>query len=745
MTTRTAKPSWEIFRTWRNIPLATTPLGKNDELTPLDQLYAISWPVSRLPEAVRALAIRSGLLSEGIETSVEVTYQNHSDNSDRYVDAIAQQWGIEAEALKIPYCDLEAILSRSGPALFRLPPRRKEDNKPHFVAVIKGGRRGVSLLGADTSTHRKGALFMRRALCTTLEAPLEPIINQLLADTDFAAGSKQRLQAHRSFLRQQLDKAQFEGCWSLRLPPSASLWQQARQLQFHHDLAVFVLTQAVQEVLRLATVGLLAQATASGQIGWGMLWAALLIWANRAPLTLLRTWSERLLVTKGSLLLKQRLFYGVLQLDLDLVERQGTGQFLSWVLESETIEMEGVSGGLFAVQMATTLVVMTIMLTFLAGAALGLPLILWLVFAGWWGSKKITRYNELNKLYGKMTNDLLECLLGHQTRLVQERSWHGEADEAMARYITTHQKYVKEITRYVTVIPLGWQLIIMAGLMNQIVSATSSNSPFTLGIYFMALSLGFTYIQSMAQTFPELVQALAAWQLIAPIQQAAETEPEHKPPLPMLATNQVDEHALVMDGQNLIFRYHERGPAILDKMTLKVREGDHLLLEGPSGGGKSTLATVLTNLNPLQSGLLLLRGLDRYTIGGMEWRQRIVYAPQFHQNHILSTSLAFNLLMGRRWPPSKGDLDDAEEICRELGLGELIDQMPQGLHEPVGDKGWQLSHGQRSRIYIARALLQEADFVILDESFASLDPESMEIALQCVLRRAPTLMVIAHP
>jgi len=98
--------------------------------------------------------------------------------------------------------------------------------------------------------------------------------------------------------------------------------------------------------------------------------------------------------------------------------------------------MEGVSGGLFAVQMERRLVSMTIMLTVLGGATLGLPLILWLVFAAWWGAQQVTRYNQLNQLYGHMTNDLLEWLLGHQTRLVQERSWHGEADEAMARYIT---------------------------------------------------------------------------------------------------------------------------------------------------------------------------------------------------------------------------------------------------------------------------------------------------------------------
>jgi ATP-binding cassette subfamily B protein len=63
----------------------------------------------------------------------------------------------------------------------------------------------------------------------------------------------------------------------------------------------------------------------------------------------------------------------------------------------------------------------------------------------------------------------------------------------------------------------------------------------------------------------------------------------------------------------------------------------------------------------------------------------------------------------------------------------------------VGDGGWQLSHGERSRIFLARALLQNADVTILDESFAALDPENLKTALDCALERAETLVVIAHP
>jgi len=63
----------------------------------------------------------------------------------------------------------------------------------------------------------------------------------------------------------------------------------------------------------------------------------------------------------------------------------------------------------------------------------------------------------------------------------------------------------------------------------------------------------------------------------------------------------------------------------------------------------------------------------------------------------------------------------------------------------VGETGWQLSQGERSRVFIARALLQQSGLVILDESFGALDPETLGVALECVLKRSRSLIAIAHP
>ena len=168
------------------------------------------------------------------------------------------------------------------------------------------------------------------------------------------------------------------------------------------------------------------------------------------------------------------------------------------------------------------------------------------------------------------------------------------------------------------------------------------------------------------------------------------------------------------------------------------------VLEGPSGSGKTTFASMLAGLQPPDSGLLLVDGLDRSVLGPAAWRSRVVLAPQSHDNYLMAGSLAFNLLMGRRWPAAPQDIAEAEAVCQELGLGDLLRRLPSGIHQIIGETGWQLSQGEKVRVFLARALLQRPDLLVLDESFGSLDPENVSRALRCVSNRAGTVLAIAH-
>jgi len=108
-------------------------------------------------------------------------------------------------------------------------------------------------------------------------------------------------------------------------------------------------------------------------------------------------------------------------------------------------------------------------------------------------------------------------------------------------------------------------------------------------------------------------------------------------------------------------------------------------------------------------------------------------------------TFAFNVLLGRGWPSRPADLEEADGVCDALDLRPLLDRMPAGMQQVVGETGWQLSQGEKSRRYIARATLQGGDVLLLDESFAALDPPTPRRTLAFVLEKAPTLLVIAHP
>jgi ATP-binding cassette, subfamily B, bacterial len=293
--------------------------------------------------------------------------------------------------------------------------------------------------------------------------------------------------------------------------------------------------------------------------------------------------------------------------------------------------------------------------------------------------------------------------------------------------------------------PRGWLLLGLLGLTYTFVAAGASHV--TLAIMLGGILLAYRALRRLAASLWNIADAVLSWQQVAQLFQAATRAQMLAPPIFDFSPESRPSvgHRRTVEAHDIVFRYQGRGEAVLRGCSLSIQSGERLLLEGASGGGKSTFASLLTGMRFPHSGLLLLNGLDRNTLGEDGWRQRIVYSPQFHENHVLTETFAFNLLMGRRWPPRQEDLQEAEVVCRELGLGELLDRMPAGLLQMVGETGWQLSHGERSRLYIARALLQGTEMMIFDESFAALDPQTLRQSLSCVLRRAPTLMVIAHP
>jgi ATP-binding cassette, subfamily B, bacterial len=708
----------------------------------LDQL---AWPISRLGEACAALARTRGLSPRSVEPSTPPQGLAHSDSEAlaRWIEAAAACLGLEAEPVEASYAEVERLVQGAGPALLRLP----ADGEPRFLALLGGRRRAVAILGPDRAVHRLRPEVIRAALCQALERPLVAGIDRLLSEA--GVPKRRQAQARAAILRERLSPVRIDGCWLLRLPPGSSIWRQVRYANLARRLLVLIGAHTGQYLLWLLSWWVVGRGALEGRLDWGWLLAWALLLLTMVPFRLLATWSQGLFALGAGGLLKQRLLYGTLRLEPEEMRHQGAGQLLGRVIESEAVESLALSGGFLALIAGIELVMAAAVLGLGAG---GLPHALLLLG---WGALALLlgwRYFQHRRHWTEarfgMTHDLVERMVGHRTRLAQEvrERWHDGEDQALERYFA-RSAAMDRVSVMQALVPRGWLVLGLLGLSPTFVAGRGS--PAALAASLGGVILAVRALGKLVAGLSHLMGAAIAWEQVAPFSHAAARPEVNGSPVvaSMLGpgSRTSEDGQLVLDARDLSFRYRERGAPVLRGCSLRVDAGDRILLEGPSGGGKSTLASLLTGLRLPESGLLLLRGLDQQTLGAEGWRRRAVAAPQFHENHVLTAPFAFNLLMGRRWPAQPDDLQAAETVCRELGLGDLLDRMPAGMLQMVGETGWQLSHGERSRLYIARALLQGADLVILDESFAALDPETLHRSLRCVLDRTPTLLVIAHP
>jgi len=525
-------------------------------------------------------------------------------------------------------------------------------------------------------------------------------------------------------------------------PPGAPFQKQLVAMGWFRRLGAAVAVHALAYAVGIASWALIARAALSGRWDRGWFWGWVILLAIGLPLESFAAWWQGWLSLAFGGLLKQRMLAGSLEIDSDNIRHQGVGELLGRVLESDSLESLSLSGGAAA----------CLSLVELAGAgvvlALGaLPLVLVGLFIVWLGLVVLVawRYARLRKEWmqqrNKLTHELIEKMNGHRTRIAQQAPelWHEEEDTSLVLYLKSSQTLDRLHALLTAVAPRGWLTVGMGGVGFAFV--TNAASAEMLAISTAGVLLGYQTLRRLVFGLGQLAGAAHAWSMVRDFFDAAELGEANQ----VRARVTVSPSTKVMEARGVTYSYPGREKNALTTCSLEIREGDRVLLQGRSGSGKSTFGALLAGLRRQTAGLLLAGGVDQATIGAQGWRRRVATAPQYHENHVLAAPLDFNLLMGRAWPPSLEDVQEARAVCLELGLGGLLDRMPAGLSEMVGDTGWQLSQGEKSRVFLARALLQGAPLVILDESFAALDPETLEQCLQCVLRRAPSLLVIAHP
>jgi ATP-binding cassette subfamily C protein CydD len=189
---------------------------------------------------------------------------------------------------------------------------------------------------------------------------------------------------------------------------------------------------------------------------------------------------------------------------------------------------------------------------------------------------------------------------------------------------------------------------------------------------------------------------------------------------------------------------YEPGRPALAGLTIDIRAGERVALVGPSGAGKTTIASLLLGFIRPDSGAVRIDGIDLNELHLADWRRRLAWLPQ--SPRLFQGTLLDNIRLGL--PPVEGAADMAavREAARRAHAAEFIDRLPAGYDTIVGERGAGLSGGQIQRIALARAFLRDAKLVILDEATANLDPASEALVQQAVdeLARGRGMLVIAH-
>lgn len=161
----------------------------------------------------------------------------------------------------------------------------------------------------------------------------------------------------------------------------------------------------------------------------------------------------------------------------------------------------------------------------------------------------------------------------------------------------------------------------------------------------------------------------------------------------------------------------------LANIDLSLHRGERVAMVGPSGAGKSSLANAILRFWPVEAGTIQIDGndLDVYS----ETSTRALFGVISQSTYVFSETLRENLLLAA---PDAGD-DQLMEVMHQAKLDDWFASLPDGLNTWLGDQGVQMSGGERQRLAIARVLLQETPFVILDEPTANLDPETEKAIL----------------
>jgi ATP-binding cassette, subfamily C, bacterial CydD len=255
---------------------------------------------------------------------------------------------------------------------------------------------------------------------------------------------------------------------------------------------------------------------------------------------------------------------------------------------------------------------------------------------------------------------------------------------------------------------------------------------FESGFFILLLAPEFYLpLRSLGAHYHARMDAIASSERIIEILQSETYSDTHR-------SLEFNQRAISISIQNVSFQYQDR-PALND-ISFNIPAAKHLALVGPSGSGKTTLVNLLLGFIQAEQGQILVNQLDLNHLVLESWRKNIAWIPQ--RPRLFSTTIAENVSLGLT------DVSEEQVIqaLHQAHAMEFVEQLPRGIHTPVGEGNQGLSGGQIQRLALARAFIRDPGLMILDEPTAHLDRHSESLIQQALQQYAKgrTVISIAH-
>lgn len=352
------------------------------------------------------------------------------------------------------------------------------------------------------------------------------------------------------------------------------------------------------------------------------------------------------------------------------------------------------------------------------------------------GKRMAEKMKEYNDALAQMSNEAVEYVRG-----ISVVKTFGQSVFSFKRFkesIDNYEKWVIAYTKdlrlpmmvYTTLVNGVFAVLIVAAL---VMTSDGVTNEFLLNLMYYII---ITPIITL--TLTKIMYASENKLIVADAMSRIDSILERKP-LPETKNPRHPENNSV-ELDRVSFCYKEGDKNALYQVSIKIHAGEHVAFVGPSGGGKTTLASVVARFWDVNSGSVKIGGVDVRDIPKEELMNMVSFV--FQDSKLLKTSILENVRIAR----PDASREEVLEALRDAQCGDILDKLPEGVDTVVGAKGIYLSGGEQQRIAIARVMLKNTPILILDEATAFADPDN-EAKVQAAFRmlaKGKTVLMIAH-